>query len=286
MPSSRLREITDFIKLEHTIFDLPFVVSGALLASGPVFLPVKYILILLAATTARATGMSINRLLGRRYDEINPRKKQWSLVKGTMSLRKALAITIFSALVFEASSFFLNRFVFILSPVVLFLFITDPLLKRVTQWRHIYMGSVIGVGVLAGYLSVKPVFPSTPELYVLFAAASLWIAGFDMIYVIPDIPFDRINGLKTVMTEYGTGNGLRISWAVHILTIALFLLMGILLRSVIFEVLMIPIAALIVLEHLIVDPDDPATIRRSFLGANSFIGFIFLIAVILYTLGI
>ena len=132
MPSNRIREITDFIKLEHTIFDLPFVVSGALLASGPVFLPLKYTLILLAATTARATGMSINRLIGRKYDVINPRKKQWSLVRGSMSMRKALGITLVSAFIFEASTFFLNSFVFILSPVVLFLFITDPLLKRVT----------------------------------------------------------------------------------------------------------------------------------------------------------
>jgi 4-hydroxybenzoate polyprenyltransferase len=286
MPSNRIREITDFIKLEHTIFDLPFVVSGALLASGPVFLPLKYVLILLAATTARATGMSINRLIGRKYDIINPRKKQWSLVRGSMSMRKALGITLISAFIFEASSFFLNSFVFILSPIVLFLFITDPLLKRVTQWRHLYMGSVIGVGVLAGYLAVKPAFPASPELYVLFAAASLWIAGFDMIYVIPDIPFDRVNGLRTVMTAYGTKEGLRISWITHIITIALFLSMGILLRSLVFEIFMLPIVALIVVEHLIVDPDDPATIRKSFLGANSFIGFIFLAAMISYILGI
>lgn len=286
MQSSKIREITDFIKLEHTIFDLPFVISGALLAAGPVFLPVKYVLILVAATTARATGMSINRLLGRRYDVINPRKKQWSLVKGSMSVRKALTITIISAVIFEASAFLLNTFVFILSPVVLFLFVTDPLLKRVTPWRHVYMGSVIGVGVLAGYLSVIPAFPSGPELYILFAATSLWIAGFDMIYVIPDVPFDKVNNLKTVMTEYGIDEGLRISTAVHAVTIVLFLSMGLFLRSIVFEIFMIPIVALIILEHIIVDPSDPSTIRKSFLGANSFIGFIFMIAMVLYSFGL
>lgn len=286
MPSGKVREIIDYIKLEHTIFDLPLVISGALLAAGPVVLPMKYVLILIAATSARATAMSINRILGRKYDVINPRKRQWSLVRGTLSVQKGVTITLVSAAIFEISTFFLNTFVFILSPIVLFLFVTDPPLKRITPWRHIYMGSVIGVGVLAGYLSVVPSFPHGPELYVLFAATSLWIAGFDMIYVIPDVPFDKENHLKTVMTEYGIKSGLNISSAVHAITIALFLSMGFILHSLIFEIFMIPIAALIVIQHLIIDPDDASTVRKSFLGANSFIGFIFMIAMGLYAFGI
>ncbi|MEM0155838.1 MAG: UbiA-like polyprenyltransferase [Thermoplasmataceae archaeon] len=286
MPSGKVREIIDYIKLEHTIFDLPLVISGALLAAGPVVLPIKYVLILIAATSARATAMSINRILGRKYDVINPRKRNWSLVRGTLSVRRGVTITLISATIFEISAFFLNTFVFVLSPIVLFLFVTDPPLKRITPWRHIYMGSVIGVGVLAGYLSVIPSFPHTPELYVLFAATSLWIAGFDMIYVIPDVPFDKENNLKTVMTEYGIKRGLNISASVHGVTIALFLSMGFFLHSLVFEIFMIPIAALIVIQHLIIDPSDPGTVRKSFLGANSFIGFIFMIAMVLYAFGL
>lgn len=275
------RDVVDYIKLEHTVFDLPFIFSGAVLASAGIYDPFKLILILIAGTSARATGMSINRIEGRRFDVINPRKKQWSLVKGTISVSKAVILTILFGLVFEISSFLLNRLVLYLTPIVLILFVADPYLKRITPWRHIFMGLTIGVGVLGGYLAIRPVFPSTPELYLIFVASSLWIAGFDIIYVIPDIEFDKMNGLKTVMTRYGIDNGLRISVAIHAITFLSFLVIAFYIRSVFYYACLVPILILIIYQHMIIDPNDPKTIRTSFLGANSFIGIIFLIGIIL-----
>lgn len=275
------REIVDYIKLEHTVFDLPFVFSGAVIASGTHYDWFKFLMILVATTTARAAAMSINRIEGKKYDVTNPRKREWSLVRGSMSTSTALFLTAVFVVIFEVSAYLLNTLVLMLSPVVLFLFVTDPFMKKVTRWRHIYMGTTIGVGVLAGYLAVTPVFPTDPQIYLIFIASSLWIAGFDMIYVIPDIEFDRKNNLKTVMTEYPVKTGLRISVATHVVTFAALALLIFYFSTIYYAVALAIILALIIYQHYIINPDDPRTIRMSFLGANSFIGIIFLASIVL-----
>ncbi len=276
-----VKEIVDYIKLEHTVFDLPFIFSGAVLASAGHYDAFKYFLILVAGTTARAAGMSINRIEGRRYDESNPRKKEWALVKGGLSVKQAVSLTIFFAALFEISAYLLNTLVLLLSPVVFLMFVTDPLMKRVTAWRHIYMGAAIGVGVLGGYLAIVPAFPASPAVYLIFLASTFWIAGFDVIYVIPDIDHDRSLGLKTVMTKYGTKTGLRISVAMHAVSFGAMLLLAYYVRGIAYCAVLVPIFILIVLQHRIVDPKKPETIRASFFGANSFIGILFLAGLVL-----
>ena len=274
-------DIVDYIKLEHTVFDLPFVFSGAVLASNGNYDYVKLLLILVATTFARATAMSVNRIEGLKYDRNNPRKKDWLLVAGKMSFRTAIILTLIFGAVFEISAFLLNSFVFLLSPIVLFLFVTDPFLKRLTPWRHLYMGLTIGVGVLAGYLAITPVFPTTWPLYLIFLASSFWIAGFDMIYTIPDMEHDRTLGLRTVMTDYGIRKGLLLSNLIHGLTFTFFLILGFYLHSIFYFLSLIPISILIFYQHYIVNPDDPRSIKVSFQNSNTFIGFIFLIGVLL-----
>ncbi|MHB1492369.1 MAG: UbiA-like polyprenyltransferase [Thermoplasmataceae archaeon] len=277
----KFRELADFIKLEHTVFDIPFIVSGSFIAANGYPGTLVLILVIGAGSFARATGMSINRILGRRYDLINPRKKDWALVKGTFSLRSAVAFAVLSAVLFETCAFFLNRLVFELSPIVLALFIIDPLLKKITMLRHFFMGLVIGIGVMAGYLAVSPSFPVAPEIYILILATGLWIAGFDMIYTIPDIDYDKQNGLKTVMSKSGIKRGIHYSESVHAVTGTLFLSLAFFINSFIYIVAASLIIILIIYQHLILKPDDPNSIRVSFLNSNSFIGFIFLAGVIL-----
>ncbi|KAA8922846.1 MAG: 4-hydroxybenzoate octaprenyltransferase [Thermoplasma sp.] len=275
------RDIVDYIKLEHTVFDLPFIFTGYVIAAGRYIYPLKIVLILIAAVSARASAMSINRIEGLRYDVINPRKKDWALVSGRISKREAILMTVFFVVVFEVSTYFLNRLVLILSPLVIFLFLTDPLLKRITPWRHIYMGSTIGVGVLAGYLAVIPSFPMDPSIYLIFIGSSFWIAGFDVIYVIPDIEYDKLNGLKTLMVRYGLKRGLQISVIFHAITLLSFWAVLFYVRTYWYLAAMIAISFLVVYQHVILDPSKPETVRRSFFNANSFIGFLYLISLIL-----
>ncbi|MEM0157309.1 MAG: UbiA-like polyprenyltransferase [Thermoplasmataceae archaeon] len=277
----KVRDIIDYIKLEHTVFDLPFVFSGAVLASHGSYNYVKLLLILIATTSARATAMSVNRIEGVKFDRANPRKRDWLLVSGKLSARKAVILTVLFGIIFELSAYFLNSFVLLLSPIVLVLFITDPLLKRITPWRHIYMGLTIGVGVLAGYLAIVPAFPSSLPLYLIFAGSSLWIAGFDMIYTIPDVDTDRVFGLRTVMTDFGIKKGLILSDIIHGITFGFFLALALYMRSIFYDVALIPILGLIIYQHYIVKPDDPRSIKVSFRNSNTFIGFIFLAGVVL-----
>ena len=155
----KFRDIAEFIKLEHTLFDLPFIYAGAIIASGGSYNFVKYIIIFITATSARGAGMSINRIMGLKYDKTNPRKKNWALVTGKMKKIDAYALTLLLIAIFEVSTYFLNRVVLALSPVVILFFIADPLMKRVTSWRHLFMGLTIGLGVLGGFLAISPVAP-------------------------------------------------------------------------------------------------------------------------------
>jgi putative 4-hydroxybenzoate polyprenyltransferase len=276
-----ISKFIDYIKLEHTVFDIPFIVAGSFIAAGG-FPGVRVIiLVILAGTLARATGMSINRIMGKKYDVSNPRKKQWGMVTGRISGRSAIAFTLLTAGLFELCTFFLNTLVLELSPIVLGMFILDPLLKRVTPWRHLFMGFTIGVGVMAGFLAYSPAFPSNPEIYVLVAATSFWIGGFDMVYTIPDREFDLSNGMKTVMTKFGIHRGLILSDIFHIITLALFTWLILYIRSWFYVAALIIFYVLITYQHLIVKPDDPKSIKVSFLNSNSFIGFTFLISLIL-----
>lgn len=276
----KVREIIDYIKLEHTVFDLPFIFSGAIIASqGHPYL-FKYLLIFIAGTSARAAGMSINRIEGYKYDIANQRKKEWSLVKGTLSVRTAVILTVIFAMIFELSAYLLNSLVLLLSPFVLFMFITDPIMKRITPWRHIYMGATIGLGVLGGYLAISPVFPTSPQIYLIFLASTFWISGFDVIYVIPDIEHDKSLGLKTIMTRFGIKEGLRISIIMHVVSFAALLILGFYINSIYYYIALIPIMFLMIEQHRIVNPNDPKSIRASFLGANSFIGIIFLLGLL------
>ncbi len=277
----KLKDIIDYVKLEHTVFDLPFIFSGYVIAAGMRIFPLKIFFILVAAIAARSAAMSINRILGLKYDRNNPRKRGWGLVSGRIKMKNAIYMTIFFVSIFEISSYLLNTFVLLLSPIVIFLFLSDPILKRVTVWRHLYMGSAIGIGVLAGYLSVIPSFPSGPPIYLIFIATSFWIGGFDMIYVLPDIEFDRANGLKTVMVKYGVQRGLMISDLFHAVTLVSFYVLLLYFHTVWYAAALIIITLLVVYQHIVVDPADPNTVRNSFFRPNSFIGFVFLLSMIL-----
>ncbi|MCL4332018.1 MAG: putative 4-hydroxybenzoate polyprenyltransferase, partial [Candidatus Thermoplasmatota archaeon] len=240
---------------------------------------IKFLLITVAAISARTAAMSINRIQGLKYDLKNPRKKDWPLVTGEITMKNAILFTVISAVIFEVSAYLLNWLVFLLSPIVLFLFLTDPLLKRVTSWRHVYMGLTIGVGTLGGYLAVVPSFPTSPVIYLVFLASSLWIAGFDMIYVIPDTEYDRANGLKTVMSKFSLRKGLFLSSMTHVITGVLFVFIYFYIMSTAYLVALALILSLMALQHVILDPGNPKSVKASFLGANSFIGLIFLLGV-------
>ncbi len=239
---------------------------------------IKYFLILFVAITARGAAMSINRITGKKYDMVNPRKKSWALVTGELKKKDAIIFTTILIILFEVFTYMLNNIVFILSPIVLAFFIVDPLLKRVTCLRHLFMGFTIGLGIIGGFLAITPVFPPL-IIYLIVAASTFWIAGFDIIYTIPDRIYDKENGLKTIIVKYGMRKGLIVSIIFHLLTIVFFISIAFIVNSIYYVVSLIPIIFLIIYGHIGINGDDAVSIRKAFFNTNSLIGLIFLLGI-------
>ncbi len=266
--------------MEHTVFDLPFIFAGALIASKGIIEIFKFLIILFVAVSARGAAMSINRILGKKYDVTNPRKKDWALVTGEITMKQAITFTVILIIIFETLTYILNNIVFILSPIVLIFFIADPLMKRITSLRHIFMGFAIGLGIIGGYLAINPAFPP-PIIYLMVAGSTFWIAGFDIIYTIPDEVYDKKNGLKTIISKYGVKKGLIISGLFHGLTIIFFVYIAFIVDSIYYVIALIPIIFLIIYEHIAIRGITTENIKKAFFNPNSVIGFIFLIGIYL-----
>ncbi|SMD30171.1 UbiA-like polyprenyltransferase [Picrophilus oshimae] len=273
-----LKKYLDYIKIENMLFDLPFILAGMLIASHYIHY-IKFLLILIAGASARTSAMSINRIIGKKYDMINPRKKDWALVSGNIKMKDAILFTLIFIVIFEICTFLLNYLVFYLSFFVVIMFIIDPFLKRYTAIRHIFMGGIIGLGVIGGYLAVKPAFTYNPLIYIISVSVALWVAGFDIIYTIQDIEYDKINGLKTIVNTYGIKNGVYASDLFHISSAVLFFISGIIINSLYYYTALLIIYTIMIKEHLIIRNDINKIM--TFFRLNSFIGIVFLIGIAL-----
>ncbi len=194
--SFNLKEIIKFIKIEHTIFDLPFAYMGLVLSG---FFTIRVIVIVgIAATLARVSGMTMNRIMDLPLDSKNPRTRGRALVSGKITLREAKIILAVSSVLFVISAFSLNILAGILSPVILFLFYLYPITKKISGISHYVLGFSIGSILLAGFIASKDSFPINPKFYFFMIFISLWIAGFDILYQYQDYLFDSTEGIKSL----------------------------------------------------------------------------------------
>ncbi len=194
--SFNLKEIIRFIKIEHTIFDLPFAYMGLIL-SGLFSLRV-IIIVGIAATLARVSGMTMNRIMDLPLDSLNPRTRERALVTGKISLNEAKIVLVTSSILFIISAFSLNVLAGLLSPLILLLFYLYPVTKKIPVLSHYILGFSIGSILLAGYIAAKDAFPSGPNFFYFMIFISLWIAGFDILYQYQDHKFDGTVGIKSI----------------------------------------------------------------------------------------
>ena len=199
---SKLKTFLKFIRIEHTIFDLPFVFIGvelALIKMHISYFPIlKVILIVAAAILARISGMTLNRLMDLPLDRENPRTKNRELVTGKIKVSEARAIFIISSILFVLVAFSLNTLAGMLSPVVLLSFYLYPLTKRLPAISHFVLGLSIGIIVIAGYIGISASFPNQWQLYGYSIFTALWIASFDVKYQDQDREFDKTKGIKSI----------------------------------------------------------------------------------------
>ncbi len=215
MSPSRIRTVLEMIKIEHSVFALPFALTGALLAArfaGPVPAwprPMQIVWIVVAMVSARAAAMTINRIADVRYDRANPRTADRALATGALSLGFAWAFTIASVIVFEVAAWQLNPLALKLSPVALFFLFLYSYTKRFTLLSHIVLGFCLGISPAAAWIAVAGSLDA--RMVILCAAVTLWVGGFDVLYACQDVEFDHSAGSCTRCPKR-FGIGARIGW--------------------------------------------------------------------------
>ncbi|MCB4757066.1 MAG: putative 4-hydroxybenzoate polyprenyltransferase [Elusimicrobia bacterium] len=239
-----------FIKLEHTLFSLPLVLSGAMIANGSWPSLQVLILMLLAAIGARTFALCMNRLIDRRIDRENPRTKDWPLPSGSMKVVEAWGVAVASLFIYLIAATLLSDFCLRLSWIPLAAFVAYPYLKRVTKWSHLWLGVVWSMVPLGGFFAVNPSFKGIGPVLFLSVFSIFWLAGFDIIYSTLDEDFDKGSGLHSLPSALGSERALKVSGLFHLLAFAvLVLLYGVWLAGPITVIFLMIIGLLLYLEH-------------------------------------
>jgi 4-hydroxybenzoate polyprenyltransferase len=272
----KLKITLNMIKFEHTVFALPFALIGALLASGglPSWWQIGWILT--AMVGARSAAMTFNRIVDVRIDAVNPRTRDRALPKGSISVGFAVAFTACMAALFVFAAWELNPLCFYLSFPTLAILFFYSFTKRFTAWSHVILGVAVGLAPLAAWLAIQGQFALAPTL--LSGAVMLWVAGFDVIYALQDLEFDRKARLFSIPARVGVSRSLRVSTAFHFGTIVLLIATAWLMHlGAIAYAGIALVASILYWEHHIVKPNDLSRIDVAFFNLNGYVSILLLI---------
>jgi 4-hydroxybenzoate polyprenyltransferase len=272
----KLKIMLEMIKFEHTIFALPFAFIGALLAGNGIPTGRQIAWIVAAMVGARSAAMAFNRIVDYRYDRLNPRTEKRALPAGALSMSFAIAFTVFMSVLFIFSAAQLNSLCFSLSFPTLAILLFYSYTKRFTALSHLFLGLAIGVSPLAAWLAVRGAFAWPPVL--LSAAVMFWIAGFDIIYAMQDLEFDRENGLYSLPARLGAAPALTLSTVFHAATIALLLATAywMELGTIAYAGIAV-VAGILFWEHRIVKPNDLSRVNVAFFSLNGYVSVLLLL---------
>jgi 4-hydroxybenzoate polyprenyltransferase len=283
--SGRLVDYSNLVKLPHTIFAMPFALVGATIASyhHPITLT-QIVLILLAFTSARFAAMAFNRIADRAIDARNPRTQMREIPAGKLSVRQATVSVVVSGGVFLAAAALLNPICLALAPFALAWVFFYSYTKRFTRWAHLVLGFALAIAPVGAYLAIAGAWshPWT-ALLALAGAVLCWVAGFDILYSLQDIDFDRSQGLHSVPATLGPRRALAVSRILHLLSAVLFAALGFLLPELgllyLFGVCII--AVMLLYEQSLVRADDFSRVDAAFFTVNGIISVAFFVIVLL-----
>jgi 4-hydroxybenzoate polyprenyltransferase len=275
---SSLVRHANFVKLPHTVFALPFALVGVTLASYHA--PVSYqqiIWVVLAFTSARFAAMGFNRIADREIDARNPRTQARELPSGAMTLREATIAVSLAGAMFFLSAAMLNRLCLELAPLALAWVLFYSYTKRFTRWSHLALGIGLSIAPVGGYLAVTGAW-SNPwwMLIALAIAVAAWVGGFDILYALQDVSFDRNEGLHSIPAAWGEKRALYLARSLHLTTIVALAAVGLAVNAGIFYLIGAVIAAaLLVYEHSLVREDDFTRLDAAFFTMNGVISIVF-----------
>jgi len=278
-PLRDLRTVLEMIKFEHTIFALPFAFSGMMLAAEgwPSWRTVGWIVV--AMVGARNAAMSFNRWADRRLDAANPRTAARALPSGQVSPAFVVAFTVAGSLLLVLAAWQLNPLALSLSPLALLILLGYSFTKRYTWLSHLVLGLALAGAPLGAWIAVRGDVTATPM--ILAAAVLCWVAGFDMLYALQDMDFDRRSGLFSIPARFGETGALWLSGAFHVAMIALLVMLPSFyppgLRGF-YWVGVVGCVALLSCQHWIVRPGDLSRLNAAFFQANGFLAVWFFLA--------
>ena len=259
------------IKFSHSVFALPFALSGAALAATVAGISVVQIgWIVLAMVAARSAAMGFNRIADRHIDAANPRTQNRELPRGIVSPMGAGVFVFLSAVALIGAAAQLNELCLYLSPLAIAIVFLYSYTKRFTWLSHIVLGVSLALAPIGAWIAVTGHFDLPP--LVLGIAVLSWVAGFDILYSCQDVAFDSQTGLYSIPARFGLSRSLHIARGLHLTAVLLMAFLGNLMDlEVIYFSGVILIAALLVYEHAIVKPDDLTKINMAFMTMNSLV---------------
>lgn len=269
----------NLVRLPHTVFALPFALVGVVLASYLAPITWRAVLwVVIAFTSARFAAMGFNRIVDREIDARNPRTRSREIPSGTMSVREASVAVAIACLVFFLSAWRLNALCLALSPLALAWVLFYSYTKRFTRWSHLVLGIGLSIAPVGGYLAITGRW-SDPwwMLIALAVAVATWVGGFDILYALQDVSFDRENGLYSVPSTFGEANALGIARLLHLVTVAALAIAGLGAGAgAVYYVGVLIAAALLLYEHSLVRADDFSRLDAAFFTMNGVISIVFL----------
>lgn len=281
--AGRLVDYSNLVKLPHTVFALPFALVGATLASYHFTVRWTDVALILAAfTAARFAAMGFNRIVDRAIDARNPRTRGREIPAGKLSVAQAGAAVALASAAFIGSAALLNPVCAVLAPLALAWIFFYSYTKRFTRWAHLVLGVALAIAPVGAYLAVAGVWSHPPAVLLVLAGAVLfWVAGFDILYSLQDMEFDRAEGLHSVPAALGARGALRVSRGLHALCAGLFFMLGVLVEplGMLYFAGAAGITAMLAYEQSLVREDDFSRIDAAFFNINGVIsvGFFLLV---------
>ncbi|PWB77123.1 MAG: 4-hydroxybenzoate octaprenyltransferase, partial [Candidatus Methylomirabilota bacterium] len=211
----------ELVKFSHTVFALPFAFMGAMLAARGIPSPSTVLWIVVAMVGARSGAMAVNRLSDQEFDARNPRTRERALPMGLVKRGEVILFALGSFALFLFASFRLNPLCLKLAPVAMVVLILYSYTKRFTFFSHIILGLALAIAPLGAWIAVTGEVAAVP--IVLGVAVLFWVAGFDVLYAMADVDFDRSTGLHSIPARFGIPAGMAVSRTFHAATLALLL---------------------------------------------------------------
>jgi 4-hydroxybenzoate polyprenyltransferase len=268
------RRLASLVRIEHTVFALPFAYVGAFLAVDAWPGLANMVWVTVAMVGARTLAMSINRLVDAELDARNPRTATRELPSGALSRAQVVSLCLLSLAVFLVAVFQLDPVVRWLWPIPVAMFVIYPYLKRVTWLCHLWLGACLGLAPLGAWLALTGTAPW--EAWAIGTAVALWVAGFDLFYSLFDLEHDRAEGLHSWAVRFGERGVFIGARVFHAGTAALLAVAGLGLDVSLFYWLgVVATAALLAYEHSIVRPGDLRRLDAAFFTLNGVISVVF-----------